>query len=114
MPNVLSLIQLHSKKELQALRDPVDRQEWIDIPPTVINAIHKLSSNEISKNHILIIKYYFCFVSLQLFQLLCFKHLCSTKMHLSKKSFSHMKIYFIYFTGISTMAVRMDSVLRKK
>jgi hypothetical protein len=109
MPNILISIQLYSKRELQALRDPVDRQEWIDIQPTTIDAVHQLPSNEISTNHLLTIKNYI-FVSLQLFQLLCFKHLCSTKMHLSKKSFSHMKIYFIYFIGISTMAVRIDSV----
>ncbi|CAF1281467.1 unnamed protein product, partial [Rotaria sordida] len=48
MPNALSLIQLHSKKNLRALREPVDRKEWIDIPPTQINAIHKLTLNEIT------------------------------------------------------------------
>ncbi|CAF1159641.1 unnamed protein product, partial [Rotaria sordida] len=47
MPNVLSLIQLHSKRGLRALREPVDRKEWIDITPTQINAIHKLTLNEI-------------------------------------------------------------------
>ncbi|CAF1313030.1 unnamed protein product [Rotaria sordida] len=48
MPNALSLIQLHSKKNLRALREPVDRKEWIDISPTQINAIHKLTLNEIT------------------------------------------------------------------
>jgi predicted metalloendopeptidase len=58
MANVLSLIQLHLKRNLRALRDRVDRKEWIDIPPTQINAVHKLQLNEISTKRLLTIKYY--------------------------------------------------------
>ncbi|CAF1307430.1 unnamed protein product [Adineta steineri] len=47
MPNVLSAMQLHSKASLQMLRYPIDSKEWSDILPTNVNAIHRLSANEI-------------------------------------------------------------------
>ncbi|CAF3794993.1 unnamed protein product [Adineta steineri] len=47
MPNVLSVMQLHSKASLQMLRYPIDSEEWSDILPTTVNAIHRLLGNEI-------------------------------------------------------------------
>ena len=104
MRNVLSAIQLHAKIRLRALRDRIDGKEWTDIPPTRINAIHKLSTNEISTKRLLAINYDL-FVSLQLFQLLFFKHPCSTKMHPSKMSVSDIQTSSVSLIDISTMAV---------
>ncbi|CAF1366913.1 unnamed protein product [Adineta steineri] len=47
MPNVLSVMQLHSKASLKMLRYPIDSEEWNDILPTHFNAIHRLLANEI-------------------------------------------------------------------
>ncbi|CAF0826080.1 unnamed protein product [Adineta steineri] len=47
MPNVLSAMQLQSKASLQLLRYPYDSKQWSDIWPTRVNAIHRLSANEI-------------------------------------------------------------------
>ncbi|UJR11658.1 hypothetical protein I4U23_015839 [Adineta vaga] len=48
MLNVLSVIRLYSKATLQMLRHPFDSDEWADISPTRVNAIYKLTTNEIS------------------------------------------------------------------
>ncbi|CAF1685635.1 unnamed protein product, partial [Adineta ricciae] len=48
MHNVLSVIRLYSKGSLQMLRHVVDEDDWMDISPTQVNAIHKLTTNEIT------------------------------------------------------------------
>ncbi|CAF1439142.1 unnamed protein product [Adineta steineri] len=47
MPNVLSVLQLNSKANLQRLRYPIDNKGWNFITPTSVNAVHIFLWNEI-------------------------------------------------------------------
>ncbi|CAF4205719.1 unnamed protein product, partial [Adineta steineri] len=47
MPNVLSVLQLNSKANLQRLRYPIDNNIWNVITPTSVNAAHRFLWNEI-------------------------------------------------------------------
>jgi predicted metalloendopeptidase len=47
MQNVLTLLQLKVKQNLQRLREPVDLHEWIDYSPITINAFYHPLFNKI-------------------------------------------------------------------
>jgi predicted metalloendopeptidase len=49
MKNVLLLLQLNAKQKFQKLRQPIDRQEWIEHGPTTVNAFYSYLFNDISK-----------------------------------------------------------------
>ncbi|CAF3834479.1 unnamed protein product [Rotaria magnacalcarata] len=46
--NVLLMLKLNVKKNLQALRQLLDREEWIGYTPTIVNAFYNPSFNDIS------------------------------------------------------------------
>lgn len=49
MHNVLLILKLNVKKNLQSLREIIDRQEWIGYSPTIVNAFYNPSFNDICK-----------------------------------------------------------------
>jgi predicted metalloendopeptidase len=49
MQNVLLLLQLKVKQNIQLLRETVNRQEWSEFGPTTINAYYNSMLNDISK-----------------------------------------------------------------
>ena len=49
MRNVLLALEINSKKNLQRLREPIDRHEWTAHGPTSINAFYRPLFNDISK-----------------------------------------------------------------
>ncbi|CAF3796452.1 unnamed protein product [Rotaria socialis] len=46
--NVLLMLKLNAKKNLQVLRQLLDREEWIGYTPTIVNAFYNPSFNDIS------------------------------------------------------------------
>lgn len=47
MKNVLLVLQLKLRANLRSLREPIDRDEWSDLPPVVVNAYYDPSFNDI-------------------------------------------------------------------
>lgn len=64
MKNVLLVLQLKLRANLRSLREPIDRDEWSDLPPVVVNAYYDPSFNDIGNElffHINLFRLVLCF-----------------------------------------------------
>ena len=50
MENVLSILKWESEKNMQLLRQPVDKEKWTT-EPAVVNAFYNPNKNDIGKHH---------------------------------------------------------------
>ena len=110
MRNNLIVLQLNTKNDLRALREPVDRTAWIGSVPTVVNAFYNPSFNAICKRVSL---RELPVISLFLFSFSGWhssdaplRQRC-TQVREFARAFENV---FIFVLGISTTAVRFDSM----